>query len=181
MTTRRRTVRSPGAVASRPRYTWRFFDGSISLNNALAQGINLSSVGAMASLSGLGIFGDFTIRRIRGEMAVANQAIAEGNLLMGIAWGIFVSELDAFTAGAFPEPLSDPVDWMAFGTVYTDPDSRGAVTKHPARFVDIGTKAMRKVNENHQAIVFVAQWLSPTDEDHDLAVSGRILVSHGQR
>ncbi len=181
MTLRRGRRSNVGIARSRPRYTWRMWDSALMISSALAVGINLSAEGSMVPFSGLGVFGDFTIRRIRGTLAVTSQSSVEGTVPQGLAWGIYVAELDAFTANALPEPVVDPVDWLGFGEVYASEHGIFAADVHVPTIVPIETKAMRKVNENHQAIVLVFQWLTSTDQTLSVVSSGRVLVSHGQR
>jgi len=182
MTTRSRIARRPGPARSRPRYTWRMFESTETLTTVAAVSIDLNTAGTMASLSGLGIFGDYTVRRIRGAIAMTSFAAGASQAILGLAWGITILENDALALGALPEPINDPVDWMGYGTLYVGQTAPGtSVAIHPTESLVIDGKSMRKVNENHQSVVMILQWLSTTDETLRIEVSGRMLVSHGQR
>jgi len=166
---------------SRPRYTWRFWQSAQSIATATSVGIDLGTAGGMVSLSDLGIKGDYTLRRIRGQMAVSSSRNSESQVDVGIAWGIYIADTDAFAAAAWPEPSQDPADWLAFGTVYADQRAALGGAFHPTTFAPLESKAMRKVNENNQTVALIIQWLSLTDQVTQVNTSGRLLVSHGQR
>ena len=182
MTTRGRTVRRPGAVASRmprPRYTWRTFDvASSNMSGGTNLVYSLATVGAAPDLGDLGIFGDYTIRRVHLTLAMVSNVAATG-ILDIVYWGMTVVSSDALAQGAasLPDARLDSADWFGHGVVAvltaTSIADRLMVTTH----VDV--KSMRKVNENNQdpAIVFS----SISGDDVTLRFGGRMLVSHGRQ
>jgi len=172
------------ARASRPRYTWRMFQTGLSnLGEGASLTFVLNTVGAAPNLgSGLGVFGDYTVRRVVGTLSVMSNNVADVAVMDQFAWGIYIAEKDAVLAGGTPEPLSDPADWFGFGTGAVSLASAGGVAAtYPMLVYAVDTRAMRKVNENHQDVVFRIEAPAANVADVLLVLTGRLLVSHGQR
>ncbi len=171
------------AARSRPRYTWRFWD--VANSNLLTAGsLNfvLNTVGQLPDLSALGVIGDYTVRRNLGKIAATSENAGESNAIDGFGWGIRIADDDAVAAGALPEVVEDASNWLAFGQVFVSLASFGGSTSvHPLVIDLIDSKAMRKVNENHQSVVLSMQAVSGNQATISVHASGRLLVSHGQR
>ncbi len=185
MTTGRRTVRRPGVIGrSRPRYTWRFWE---SANSTLAVGgdltFQLDVIGSSSSLANIGVFGDYTVRRLHGMLWCVSDAAAEANNPDALVWGVGVMSTDAVAAGGTPDPLTDVYDWLAFGQVAVSRQGSFSVNKHPMTSAVIESKSMRRVNENSQTLVLRIEALTGSANDSAISVrtAGRFLVSHGQR
>ena len=168
---------------SRPRYTWRMFKlATTNLAVGATTAVNMESSGSWPGLSsGLGIFGDYTIRRIVGSLAVTSDSVAEAESPMLLLYGVYIGEDDAIVAGAFPELDADPADWMMFGTVYLNSIGAFSAGVHPVVERQFDNRSMRKVNENHQSPMFLITNPATTTEAVKVSVAGRFLVSHGQR
>ncbi len=183
MTTRSRLFRGSGR-RSRPRYTWRFWDTARStLTSGGSLVFDLGTVGASPDLQAIGIFGDFTVRRLLGKIWAISTRASEANSYDSFAYGVIVATNDAVAVGptALPTPRNDAADWMAFGEVAVPQTSTGLVaSSHPLHTEVIDNKSMRKVNENNQTLVLI---LSAEGAQDSILVQtqGRMLVSHGQR
>ena len=185
MTTRRRTVRSVGLVArSRPRYTWRHW---LSGRSVLAAGatlvFNLSTVGAAPDMDALGVFGDYTVRRLHLVIGATSNNGAEASSFDHFTWGITVVNSDAAAAGfgSLPNPELDAADWMAFGTEMVSLQGAFSAGFHPLQTIKVDNRSMRKVNENNQELVHIFRGGSANTGTIDVLTTGRMLVSHGQR
>ena len=181
MTTRRRTVRNVG-VAARPRYTWRFFN---SPENVTVPGVGVfvlfANTGAWPDLVDLGVFGDFTIRRLHATLLTTSALGSETNVMDQVVYGAGVFEVDAITAGAFPDPLEDAFDWFAFGSVGVSLASAGLTAGvHPMQSEKIDSKSMRKVNANHQQPGMIVFSSAFNAGNITWTLGGRMLVSHGR-
>ena len=184
MTLRGRTARRPGVVGrtSRPRYTWRAWEGANSNLNAGGQlAFVLNTVGVYPDLNVLGVLGDYTVRRIHGKIWAASELGNEGLNHDGFFYGIGVIEDDAVAAGAFPDPRNDAFDWMAYGQVGVSLQGAFSALIHPTTTEVIDNKSMRKVNENHQSLVLVMDSFQTNQAIISVLTAGRFLVSHGQR
>ncbi len=183
MTTRGRTARRPVA-RSRPRYTWRYFH---SLNQAVTAGaqlnVQLNTNGTYPTMSsGLGVFGDYTIRRIVGDIMGVSADATNSNETLLFAFGVYVGEHDAVVALAFPELQSDPADYMMFGNLMVPNTAMaGATGDNSSGQVHFDNHSMRRVNENHQDVVLLIQADASNADTASITVAGRYLVSHGQR
>ncbi len=170
------------AAPSRPRYTWWTWESGAS---ALGVGGQLSfvldTVGAFPDLPAMGIHGDYTVRRIHGKIWAVSDAGAEQNNPDGFVWGITVMGDDSVGGGTFPEPRLDAADWMAYGEVAVSLQGGFSAGVHPLSEAVIDNKSMRKVNENHQALVLVMDALALNSNSISVSTAGRFLVSHGQR
>ena len=186
MTMRRRTVRRPGAIVSgtagRPRYTWRGFEsGVFTMVQGTTAGFVVTTSGPGATLSALGVIGDYTVRRVLGRISAVSIAAAENNSVDFLTWGLYVAENDAIGIPAFPEPRVDPADWFGYGTVLVPLHGVFSVGTHPPALEHFDTRAMRKINENHQGVVMVFESPPALEANINVNVVGRILVSHGRR
>jgi len=174
--TRRRTVRRP--AAPRPRLTWRRWDSILVTIIAGAQNqIVLSTVGGMATLAALGVQGDYTLRRLLGSIAVTSAIGLESNGIDFLTWGVGIIEDDAVAAAAMPDVRTDPFPWLAFGHSYASLQGSFAADVHPLQVYPVESKAMRKVNDNHQSIVMVVEADAQNEGNLVFQTSGRFLVS----
>ena len=171
-------------AASRPRYTWRMWETALSnLNAGSALTFVLNTVGSWPDLGqGLGVRGDFTLRRVHGVIATTSENNGQATTLDGFCWGIIVAGRDAVAAGAVPDPVSDASDWLAYGTGFVSLASAGGLdTNHPMTTHVIDNKSMRKVNENNQDVILRMEALAGNVATISVHAAGRLLVSHGQR
>jgi len=181
MTTSRRTVRRPLA-GIRPRYTWRPFE--LSETTLAANGsihLDLSNGAGGDSLLTLGILGDYTVRRIRGELGFVSQSALDSHSMASVWWGVTVVSNDALAVGAtaLPNPRVDSADWMLHGVAYVEENGIEGSTR--GRMPNLETKSMRKVNENNQSVVLVIDLDASVAADVNVYAAGRILVSHGRQ
>jgi len=181
----RGTVRKPVVVvrSSRPRLTWRGWHNG--LGATIIPGgqalVDLNNVGTWPTLAGMGIVGDYTIRRIRFTMGVQALLAVENTAAEALFWGITVVEDDAFAAAAVAEPEDDPADWMGYGTELASVQGSFSASTHPLTLVKQDVKSMRKVNENHQRVVMVLEASGVNNGNIQVQVAGRMLVSQGVR
>ncbi len=180
MTTRRRTARRPSGSAGRPRLTWRAFS---EVAQTLVGGTNLvvpmTTAGPAPDLSALGVFGDYTIRRVRWSLGLQELDAENTNgAFQVVFWGMTVVSNDALASGvgAIPDPVSDPADWFGYGTAMYQTLDTGK--ESVAREYQFDVRSMRKVNENGQTPVLV--FSVNTGETVGLTHAGRVLVSHGR-
>ena len=182
MTTRRRTARSAGPAAGRPRYTWRPWE---QINATLAAGaqtrVPLNTSGSWPTLGALGVIGDYTIRRLVGVVSAISAFAAENSTMDRLVFGVIVMEDDALAAGVAPDPVSDAADWMAFGFLYVAMHGTFTAGNHPMSTFALDNRSMRKVNENHQSPVLVVEAPGNNISSIVFCTSGRMLVSHGRR
>jgi len=183
VTTRRRIARRP-TTALRPRLTWRQYGigALIDVVGGTNRIFDLGAEGSAPSFAALGVFGDFTIRRLRWEMSATVATVEVTPEATPLWFGVTVVSSDAFNtgSGALPDPQLDSADWMAWGVmlVPTDPDAGGQVTDaFVYRTVD--NRSMRKVNENSQVVALVFSAIAGFTIRVNFA--GRILVSHGRQ
>ena len=183
MSTRQRIARRPRAGGSRPRYTWRYWEsGESTLSAASSLTFILNTVGGVPDLSALGIFGDYTVRRLLGMVWAVSESGTARNSLDRFAWGVIIASRDAVLGGATPDPLSDAADWFAFGEGAVSLAGTGASnTIHPTTTLTIDSKAMRKVNENNQDVILRLEAPAGNFANVNILTMGRMLVSHGQR
>ena len=132
-------------------------------------------------MSALGVIGDYTVRRIRGSIAVQSALGVEDNAAQELTYGILVADVDAVAGAALPESDEDPADWMAYGVVFTSAMGSFSAGVHPLEVVEIDNKAMRKVNENHQQLVMILDSHPANAGNLVVQTAGRFLVSHGRR
>ncbi len=170
-------------MGSRPRYTWRYVQTDVALlAPGATQVVNLATGGSLPTLAGLGIFGDYTIRRILGWIAGSSRNVGESVELDKLVYAISIQDDDAVSASVEPNPVTDPSDWMQFGSLpipLTITGASGSV--HPMSVGAIDNKSMRKVNENHATPMFVVEAPSFNTGTVGWFMSLRFLVSHGQR
>ncbi len=182
MVTRRRIVRSASPAATRPRYTWRAWDGLLGFT--LLAGVqtrsDLSSSPGWPTLDELGVFGDYTIRRIRGVLVAQSLDTSEELTAQSLHVGIIVLEDDALAAGASPDVRTDAADWMFWGVVFMSAQGSFSAAVHPLSQLVIDNKSMRKVNENHQSLVMVLEAGAANTSGIQVQTAGRFLVSHGR-
>ena len=183
MTTRRRIVRRPTAARSQPRYTWRMWEGGSSTLDAAAAPLTfvLNTVGSNPDLKDLGVFGDFTVRRVLGMIWAVSTLATELNAVSRFAWGLLIADRDAVSAAALPAPLSDAADWFGFGEVACSQQGAFTAGVHPMTQVAVESRAMRRVNENNQDIILRMEAATGNAADITVVTLGRLLVSHGQR
>ncbi len=181
MTTRRASPRR-FAPSLRPRLTWRAFEqtsftvlpGALSVHN-------LGSVGGANSLSELGVFGDYTVRRMRGRISAQTLEAANTNGYDVLYWGVLIVTTEAFIAtNGVPDPRTDSPPWMAYDVIHI---SRKAVSTPLVMVTQLlDTKAMRKVNENNAVVCLAIKADSGNDSaGAQLTFAGRLLVSHGKQ
>ena len=181
MTTRRRTVRNAGA-AVRPRYTWRQFS---SLENVIVPGaqllVSLANTGGWPDLIDLGVFGNFTVRRIHMRIYTTSALGTETNVMEVLHYGVGIFENDAVVANVFPEVDADPFDWFVYGSIGVSLASAGLTAGvHPMQAENVDNKSMRKVNANHQQPALLVQSAAANAGNVTASVIGRMLVSHGR-
>ena len=183
MTTRQRTARRPGSsTAARPRYTWRYYEvDSTILAPGATVTVDIGAAGSWPSLSALGVFGNYTIRRLVGYVTGQLVSVVELNEFDNIMWGCYVIEADALLASAEAEPNADANDWFAFGTFPIEGRSSGGNSAvHIMNTMTLDNHSMRKVNNNHQTPVMVIQASSLNTSSVRVQTAGRLLVSHGR-
>ncbi len=182
MTTRRRIARRPSGTRSTPRYTWRYWDSTqASVGGGVALTFILDTLGAAPDLAALGVFGDYTVRRVLGKLFMVSTNATESSVLDHVAWGLIVSDKDAVAAGALPEPFTDAADWFGFGEAAVSIQGSFSASIHPVTEVLIESRAMRKVNENNQNVVLRVEADTANVVSISMVTVGRLLVSHGQR
>ena len=188
MTTQRRIARRPGGIqrraGARPRYTWRPVLGAAQdIAPGVTGGYDLAAGGAAPALgSGLGVFGDYTIRRVIGTFAGASRNIGDSLEIDVIHWAIYVAENDALAAIAFPDVGVDVADWLAFGTLFvglSQQNANAGSDNRPVMTTPLESRSMRKVNNNHQSPVLVVTASSGNTSSIRVMFFLRILVSHG--
>ena len=181
MTTRARTARRPVAVANRPRLTWRpFSTEAFTLVGGTNQVFRLDTIGNGPILADLGVFGDYTIRRIRATLGLNEADLENTNGSPQVLfWGMTIVSVDAFSSGtgAVPDPENDAADWFGYGTPFYQRHDTGFKDEMWTYSIDI--QSMRKVNENSQTPVVVFHLL--TAQTALVSIAGRMLVSHGRR
>ncbi len=172
-------------MAARPRLTWKAFQQDPStLVGGTTRIFDLSVQGVTPTLPELGIFGDYTIRRVRWRFSGRDIDSFVGKRLVLVFWGMIVVSDDAFASGsgAVPDPRTDAADWFAYGvmTYVTGFDSIGQDTLIATTFsAELDSRSMRKVNENSQVPVLVLSTV--TGETTEVVFGGRLLVSHGRQ
>ena len=182
MTLRARTARRP-QVSLKPRLTWRAWDneGASVLIPGAQTIVDLTTAGNWPSLVNLGVIGDYTVRRVRGELTCQALVGVETNQAEQLTWGLFIAEADAVAASVVPEADNDAADWFGYGVVFMDAQGSFSAGIHPSRFAVIDSKSMRKVNENHQRLVLVIDASGNNIGNVGVHTAGRFLVSHGRR
>ena len=186
MTLSRGRRRSFVVPASRPRYTWRAFTTQdVVIVAGATAGLSISeSLSTYPTFAALGIFGDYTIRRTLMSCILSSGAASSSIEHHGLVVACGILEDDAVAASVFPDPATDPYDWFLYDTLWVqqDTNSVGATSVQArASRKDVGSKSMRKVNENHQQPMLILQALPGNTDAITVSVHGRVLVSHGQR
>jgi len=181
--TTRRGSRGPFArsTATKPRLTWvTYRSGELTLVSLGRQVLNLGDMGTSPSLSDSGVQGDFTIRRIRGNIYSKSTRATESGDTDTFLWGVLIVSVQAFNTGAasVPSPENDNADWMVWGSLQVEKSSTGAANFHPIVQVPLETKAMRKVNENNQIVCLSVK--NAGGDSMVFGATGRMLVSHGR-
>jgi len=184
MTTRRGAPR-PRVSVGRPRLTWRSFQfeaAAITLVGGTNAIVNLGADGPATSLAGLGIHGDYTIRRTRYELTVIGDSVETEEAAVNLWCACIVVSADAFASGsgALPAPQTDNADWYQYNILQypPNPDDVSRVTD-AMRSISVDSKAMRKINENSQVPAMVLQ--VQTGFSCLVTMAGRMLVSQGRQ
>ena len=181
MTTQRRSPRR-FAPTLPPRLTWRTFQqDTLTVLPGSKPVFRLDSVGSASSLSELGVFGDYTVRRIRGRIAGQTLESVSADGYDILYWGVVIASVDAFnTLGAIPDPETDSAPWMAWDVMHISRKVVASPLVMERQLLE--TKAMRKVNENNQAIVLTIKADLGNDANGvNYIFGGRLLVSHGRQ
>ncbi len=150
-------------------YSWNSFGDVISA-------VDISATAVRGSL-GFEFTQAQTATRIRG-MVGATLNTGGVNELGILLIGLVIMGRDAFTAGIAPELTTstgrDEASWIWQGAIYMSSGSEGAVvTDHLSGFVEIDTKAMRRVKSG-ETLTLVVQ--APPELWND--VTGTIDVSY---
>ena len=164
----------------KPRLTWRGFHvAGTSLVGGTNLAFDLSAIGSYPSLTALGVFGDYTVRRVRWSLYARDIDAESTDVAQVAAWGLVIVNIDAFNSGvgALPDPLSDAADW--FGHGYVAYSSLLAAGRDTSRVYELDNRAMRRVNENSQVPIIVLAGIA--GETMHFAFGGRLLVSHGRQ
>ena len=94
---------------------------------------------------------DVTILRTRGQISVAAEDIAAGDLYM-VAYGIGIAEETALDAFAVPVPITDADwdGWMLHQTIYVRGEPSGVGESAASDVsIEIDSKAMRKIQSGN--------------------------------
>ncbi len=184
MTTRFRSSRGGFRARLRTRYTWRPFQRrNTTVIDETKDVWSLDVTGPGSFLSTLGVVGDYTIRRIRATLMLRNLNAVAGAPTV-VYWGVQVVTRDAFDAvpPVSSNPETDGADWLLYGTAFAPANGNGLVNSiHEVIQIELDSKAMRKVNENSQRVIFVMENPISSAPDIQYACSGRLLVSHGKQ
>ena len=170
-------------VAPKPRLTWRpFLIEEITVAGGATSIFNLGTVGPGPMLTALGVFGDFTIRRMRWTLGAIDADVESvADEITVLHWGMTIVSLDAFNSGggALPDPRDDAADWFGYGTVMLAARTGG--TGSPESMIPLTEdgRAMRKVNENSHVVALV--FSTDVGRTVKLSAAGRMLVSHGRQ
>jgi len=151
------------------------------------------AVGALANFDMLALIPDdvkrdSTIVRIRGELVlrVGASAGGAGATIIWYAGMVPVTE-QAMAAGSasLPDPELDDGDfmWHDMGlylqdTVRNDADSADLEVAN-TRYIEIDSKAMRKLNEDNQTLAYVFKNDASSSETVRQSIAARILLLHG--
>ena len=147
------------------------------------QVFSLAAGGVAPTLSALGIFGDYTIRRVRWSLWLHNtDAESAVNYPLAVYLGMTIITSDAFASGvgATPDPTDDAADWFAYHVApyFVTSATQASGNTADLRVYEWDERSMRRVNENSQVPVLVLA-LAP-NETAQVAWAGRMLVSHGR-
>ncbi len=168
------------ATRPRPRYTWRMFEqAAFGMGSGGLVTVVLDSVGGAPDLTALGIFGDYTVRRVLGKIWATSSNAAESGGIDIVTWGLLVADADAVAGAALPNPVTDAADWFGFGAIGVSMQGGFSAGVHPLHEVPLESRAMRKVNENNQQVIVRLAAAAANVASVSVQMSGRFLVSRG--
>ncbi len=134
---------------------------------------------ATAILGGFSFADPATILRTIGSVVVVPGAAVVALDLAEVVFGLALVSTDAFTAGAgsMPDPFSEPeFDWLWWKTVYYANGRGGDGAPDEARYVDVESKAMRKLKPG-ETLVMIGQYVDIVGTPAlDVDVNVRFLV-----
>jgi len=162
----------------RPRYTWRFYEATGAIGSGGALTFILNTIGSVPDLKDLGVFGDYTIRRVIGKLFASSTNPTENTSVDWLVWGLIVADRDAVAGGTTPDPRSDAADWFGFGQVGVSMQGSFSSSVHPLQSEFTESRAMRKVNENNQDVIMRVEASTANIGSITVDVVGRLLVSH---